>query len=109
LKAQLNARSTDLKLTWNRSGGGNQILRFRLRQHPKRCVIVFQRSPRLLDSADAYASGVGLRLQRGAVLKTDGSLKNVLALGRILEAGHELSLFEEEVPREGVRVTRSYQ
>jgi hypothetical protein len=49
--------------------------------------------------------GQGLRLQRGAVLKTDGSLKNVLALGRILEAGHELSLFEEEVPREGVRVT----
>ena len=42
--------------------------------------------------------GQGLRLQRGAVLKTDGSLKNV-----------QLSLFEEEVPREGVRVTRSYQ
>jgi hypothetical protein len=53
--------------------------------------------------------GQGLRLQRGAVLKTDGSLKNVLALRRILEGGHELSLFEEEVPREGVRVTRSYQ
>ena len=51
----------------------------------------------------------GLRLKRGAVLKTDGSREPVHALGRILESGHELSLFEEEVPREGVRVTRSYQ
>src|SRR5207245_5599980 len=53
--------------------------------------------------------GQGLRLQRGVVLKTDGSWEKVPALGRILESGHELSLFEEEVPREGVRVTRSYQ
>ncbi len=51
----------------------------------------------------------GLRLKRGAVLKMDGSRETVRALGRILESGHELSLFEEEVPREGVRVTRSYQ
>jgi hypothetical protein len=51
----------------------------------------------------------GLRLKRGAVLKTDGSPETVHAIGQILESGHELSLFEEEVPREGVRVTRSYQ
>jgi hypothetical protein len=51
----------------------------------------------------------GLRLKRGAVLKTDGSSESVHALGHILESGHELSLFEEEVPREGIRVTRSYQ
>jgi Beta/Gamma crystallin len=51
----------------------------------------------------------GLRLQRGAVLNTQGSPEPVHALGRILESGHELSVFEEEVPREGVRVTRSYQ
>jgi|APLak6261663543_1056040.scaffolds.fasta_scaffold00221_5 hypothetical protein len=51
----------------------------------------------------------GLRLKRGAVLKTDGSPEIIHALGRILEPGHELSLFEEEVPREGVRVRRSYQ
>ena len=51
----------------------------------------------------------GLRLKRGAVLKTDGSRETVDSIGRILESGHELSLFEEEVPREGVRVTRSYQ
>lgn len=51
----------------------------------------------------------GLRLKRGAVLKTDGLRETVHATGRILESGRELSLFEEEVPREGVRVTRSYQ
>ena len=51
----------------------------------------------------------GLRLKRGAALNTDGSKELVHALGRILESGHELSLFEEEVPREGARVTRGYQ
>jgi hypothetical protein len=51
----------------------------------------------------------GLRLKRGAVLKMDGSTEPVHARGRILEPGQELALFEEEVPREGVRVTRSYQ
>jgi hypothetical protein len=51
----------------------------------------------------------GLRLRRGAVLKTDGTSSSVPALGRILEPGVALSLCEEEVPREGVRVTRSYQ
>jgi hypothetical protein len=51
----------------------------------------------------------GLRLKRGAVLKPSGSAELVHAVGRILEPGQELSLFEEEVPREGVRVTRSYQ
>lgn len=51
----------------------------------------------------------GLRLQRGAVLKTDGTPQILSARGRILQSGGELSLFEEEVPREGVRVTRSYQ
>ena len=51
----------------------------------------------------------GLRLRRGAVLKTDGTNAAVHPLGRILVPGNELSFFEEEVPREGVRVTRSYQ
>jgi hypothetical protein len=30
-------------------------------------------------------------------------------LGRILEPGHEPALYEEEVPREGIRVTRKYE
>ncbi len=51
----------------------------------------------------------GLRLKRGAVLKTDGQSERVHALGCILESGNELELFEEEVPREGVHVTRTFQ
>lgn len=51
----------------------------------------------------------GLRLRRGAVLQTDGSRTFLSAQGRILESNADLSLFEEEVPREGIRVTRSYQ
>jgi hypothetical protein len=53
--------------------------------------------------------GEGLRLKRGDILKTDGSRGIVQALGRVLESGQALSLFEEEVPREGIRVTRSFQ
>jgi hypothetical protein len=55
--------------------------------------------------------GQELRLQRGAVLKTDGSREIVQAMGRILTPapGRALHLYEEEVPREGVRVTRAYQ
>ncbi len=53
--------------------------------------------------------GEGLRLKRGAVLKTDGSRAFATARGRLLESAENLALFEEEVPREGIRVTRSYQ
>ncbi len=55
--------------------------------------------------------GQGLRLKRGAVLNTDGLPEAVHARGRILtpDRGRALELYEEEVPREGVRVTRSYQ
>ena len=55
----------------------------------------------------------GLRLKRGKVLKIDGTPRTVGAQGRILNpepAGSDgLALFEEEIPREGVRVTRTYQ
>jgi hypothetical protein len=54
-------------------------------------------------------AGQGLLLKRADVRKADGSREIVRAQGRILESGQALSLFEEEVPREGVRVTRSYQ
>ena len=55
--------------------------------------------------------GQGLRLKRGAMLNPDGLPEPVHATGRILnpDAGRGLELFEEEVPREGVRVTRNYQ
>jgi hypothetical protein len=55
----------------------------------------------------------GLRLQRGKVLKVDGPARFVEAKGRILNpeltSQNSLKIFEEEIPREGVRVTRHYQ
>jgi hypothetical protein len=49
------------------------------------------------------------RLQRGAVLLPDGSQQRQRALGRLLNVTDPLLLHDEEVPREGVRVTRHYQ
>jgi len=49
------------------------------------------------------------RLRRGAVLQPDGSNKVHLAQGEILNKDPELLMFDEEVPREGVHVTRHYQ
>jgi hypothetical protein len=58
-------------------------------------------------------SAAGLRLRRGMVLKSDGSQEFIRARGRILGSdpvsGDGLSIFEEEIPREGIRVTRNYQ
>jgi len=57
-------------------------------------------------------SGTGLRLQRGKILKVEGTPELVEAHGRILNPDtnqNGLGIFEEELPREGIRVTRSYQ
>ena len=54
-------------------------------------------------------SEAGLRLQRGKVLKVDGQLETVGAKGRVLNADRPLAIFEEEIPREGIRVTRAWQ
>jgi hypothetical protein len=48
-----------------------------------------------------------VRLRRGAVLQPDGSGRVHPARGRLLEAGASLLLYDEEVPREGMHVTRS--
>ena len=50
----------------------------------------------------------GLRLQRGKVLKVDGKIESG-AKGRVLNANQPLAIFEEEIPREGIRVTRTWQ
>jgi hypothetical protein len=51
-----------------------------------------------------------IRLRRGRVLaSTDGATKLPTPLGRILEPGITLNIFEEEVPRSGVRITRAWQ
>ena len=52
---------------------------------------------------------VTLRLRRGEVLQPDGSRAKHHALGTLLNPGGPLSLHDEEVPREGIRVTRHYQ
>jgi hypothetical protein len=55
----------------------------------------------------------GLRLQRAKVLRPDGTQHFVEAQGRLLRpdgsATEGLMMYEEEIPREGVRVARSYQ
>jgi hypothetical protein len=52
---------------------------------------------------------VQTRLKRGAVLVADGTQRVRPALGEILATGAELLLRDEEVPREGVRVSRQYE
>jgi len=58
-------------------------------------------------------SSTGLRLKRGKVLKADGSRQIMVARGRLLNPelpeGRDLAMYEEEIPREGIRVTRHYQ
>jgi hypothetical protein len=58
-------------------------------------------------------STAGLRLRRGMLLDPDGAPEPPGARGRILvpdgATGDGLSIFEEEIPREAIRVTRSYQ
>ncbi len=52
----------------------------------------------------------GLRLRRAKMLKLDRLTEPAGALGQILHANQgALAIFEEEIPREGIRVTRHYQ
>lgn len=55
--------------------------------------------------------GGTVRLKRGAIpeVEAGGPGRLLQPLGRILEPGRELLLQDEEVPREGIRVTRTYQ
>ncbi len=48
-------------------------------------------------------------LQRGAVLSPDPNAGPIPPLGRILEPGHDLVMYDHEVPRTGIRVTRRYR
>jgi hypothetical protein len=52
---------------------------------------------------------IDLRLRRGAVLQPDGSQRIHEARGDVLNAAADLDLYDEEVPREGVRVERRRQ
>ncbi|EHR72233.1 hypothetical protein BurJ1DRAFT_3425 [Burkholderiales bacterium JOSHI_001] len=50
-----------------------------------------------------------LRLVRAALLAPDGSNLRRRAQGELLNASAELKLFNEEVPREGAKVTRQFE
>ncbi|MDF0673273.1 MAG: hypothetical protein P0120_02865 [Nitrospira sp.] len=51
-----------------------------------------------------------IRFRRGATLRQDGTLEPQPALSQILKpSAGPLDIFEEEIPREGARVTRSFQ
>jgi hypothetical protein len=51
-----------------------------------------------------------IRLREGRMLTdSSGTPTPNLSLGRILEPSKDLNIFEEEVPRAGIQVTRSYQ
>jgi hypothetical protein len=56
-------------------------------------------------------AGTSIRLQRGVLphLGSEGVNGVLEPQGRVLEPGRELVLHDEEVPREGARVTRAYQ
>jgi hypothetical protein len=55
--------------------------------------------------------GTSILLKRGVLPKLEGDAIGGLLepQGRVLEPGHNLLLHDEEVPREGARVTRAYQ
>jgi hypothetical protein len=55
--------------------------------------------------------GSSIRLKRGLLpaLEGDGIRRVLKPQGRVLEPGRELLLHDEEVPREGARVSRAYQ
>ena len=50
-----------------------------------------------------------LRLQVGALLGPDGNPGPVLSAGRVIPPGQPLAMYDHEVPREGLRVTRGYR
>ena len=58
---------------------------------------------------DPVSDPESIVLRRGAMLRPDGSLRPQTAQGRVLVPEQRLDIFEEEVPREGMRVTRSFQ
>jgi hypothetical protein len=54
--------------------------------------------------------GTSIRLKRGVLPKLGDGVEGTLEpQGRVLEPGHNLLLHDEEVPREGARVSRAYQ
>ena len=82
----------------------------RYRRRRERCVTGCR--PKFLITGSRCCRWSGRRAASRVVAQCSRLMvqrRHVHPLGRILETGHALSFYEEEVPREGVRVTRSYQ
>ena len=76
---------------------------------PRWCTVSVP-GARLLDSIAAGRDGTTVRLKRGVLPEFgEGGIQSVQLQGRLLEPQRDLLLYEEEVPREGARVTRTYQ
>ena len=65
--------------------------------------------PLLPVQIEAEQNTVSVRLRRGTLLRPDGSRQPNFAAGALLNAADPLLVHNEEVPREGVRLTRHYQ
>lgn len=67
--------------------------------------------PLLPEEAISQAGDLSMRLRRGAMPRfgPDGVVGTIAPLGSLLRPNEGLTLYEEEVPREGARVTRSLQ
>jgi hypothetical protein len=85
------------------AGGNDKVLRYRLST-----TVPDYWLPLVPVRIDAARPDI--RLRRGRVLlDRDGQPTTPSALGRVLEPGTQLSLYEEEVPRAGVRIARAWQ
>lgn len=67
--------------------------------------------PLLPEEVTSPAGELSMRLRRGAMPRcgADGVVGTIAPLGSLLRPGQALALYEEEVPREGARVTRTLQ
>ena len=93
-------------MNWSRNGAANRHRRHYRVDFGGIALLAVYRNP------DYWVPLLPVRIltaATGAWRRCDGESEPVHAAGRILESGNELSLFEEEVPREGLRVTRTYQ
>jgi hypothetical protein len=99
---QALARSADIPGDTTPPAPGGSGLRYRLASG------VPQNWTPLLPVQSAGPTGTVIqRLRRGAVLQPDGSRIVHEAMGQILGAGEALTIFDEEVPREGMKLTRN--
>lgn len=97
-------REEDTRATVETPETAPDVLQYRLMTEAPDYWIPFLPTP-------AAAGSAQIRLRRGAIAGADGRPTPTSARGRVLvpEPGRPLLLHEEEVPREGIRVTRLWR